>query len=94
MYFGASDIEYTWAQPIPPETFDGVDIQLIAPLDETNPVPSCRNADGPYHEGQYVLTVDGFLVSPNVAVSEAKVIDTGFKFSDHNPVEMLFTLQG
>ena len=94
VYFGASDIEYTWAQPIPPETFDGVDIQLIAPLDETNPVPSCRNADGPYHEGQYVLTVDGFLVSPNVAVSEAKVIDTGFKFSDHNPVEMLFTLQG
>ena len=66
VYFGASDIAYTWAQPIPPETFDGVDIQLVAPLDEAGPVPSCRNADGPYHEGQYVLTVDGFLVSPNV----------------------------
>ena len=94
VYFGASDIAYTWAQPIPPETFDGVDIRLVAPLDEAGPVPSCRNADGPYHEGQYVLTVDGFLVSPNVAVSEAKVIDTGFQYSDHNPVEMLFTLQG
>ena len=93
-YFGASDKEYTWAQPIPPETFDGVEIQLIAPLDETNPVPSCRNADGPYHAGQYVLTVDGFLASPNVSVSEATVIDTGFKYSDHNPVEMIFTLQG
>ena len=32
VYFGASDIAYTWAQPIPPETFDGVDIELVAPL--------------------------------------------------------------
>ena len=72
--------------------FDGVEIQLIAPLDETDPVPSCRNADGPYHAGQYVLTVDGFLVSPNVSVSEATVIDTGFRYSDHNPVRMVFTL--
>lgn len=91
-YFGASDKEYTWAQPIPPETFDGVDIRLVAPLDEENPVPSCRNADGPYHAGQYVLTVDGFLVSPNVAVAESRVIDTGFRYSDHNPVKMVFTL--
>ncbi len=91
-YFGASDKEYTWAQPIPPETFEGVEIQLIAPLDEANPVPSCRNADGPYHAGQYVLTVDGFLVSPNVSVSGAEVIGTGFRYSDHNPVCMDFIL--
>ena len=57
-------------------------------------MPSCRNADGPYHEGQYVLTIDGFLVSPNVTVGEAKVIDTGFRYSDHNPVSMRFSLQG
>ncbi len=93
VYFGASDKQYTWAQPIPPETFDGVDVALVAPLDEANPVPSCRNADGPYHEGQYVLVVDGFLVSPNVTVSEAKVVDAGFAYSDHNPVYMDFILQ-
>ena len=93
VYFGESDIEYTWAQPIPPETFDGVDIRLIAPLDEDAPVPSCRNADGPYHEGQYVLTVDGFLVSPNVEVSDSRVLDTAFRYSDHNPVSMDFILQ-
>ena len=91
-YFGKSDIEYTWAQPIPPETFDAVEIELIAPLDEADPVPSCRNADGPYHEGQYVLTVDGFLVSPNVAVQESRVVDLGFRYSDHNPVCMAFCL--
>ena len=94
VWFGAGDKEYTWAKPIPTETFDGIDIRLIAPLDEANPVPSCRNADGPYHEGQYVLTIDGFLVSPNVTVGEAKVIDTGFRYSDHNPVSMRFSLHG
>ena len=92
-YFGEADQDYSWAQPIPDEAFDGVDITLIAPLDESDPVPSCRNADGPYHPGQYVLTVDGFLVSANVEVREAQVIETGFAYSDHEPVEMTFVLQ-
>lgn len=92
VYFGASDMEYTWAQPIPADTFDGVDLELIAPIHEDAPVPSCRNADSAYHEGQYVLTVDGFLVSPNVTVKDANVIDCRFKYSDHNPVYMEFVL--
>ena len=92
LYFGQADKEYSWAQPIPDGVFDGVDVTLVAPLDENGPVPSCRNADGPYHEGQYVLTVDGFMVSANVEVESAAVIDTGFAYSDHNPVRMTFTL--
>lgn len=91
-YFGEADQEYSWAQPIPEGTFDGYDISLVAPLNETAPVPSCRNADSAYHQGQYVLTVDGFLVSANVTVEEADVIDTGFRWSDHNPVMMTFLL--
>lgn len=92
-YFGEADQEYSWAQPIPEGTFDGYDISLVAPLDERDPVPSCRNADSAYHQGQYVLTVDGFMVSANVTVESAGVIDTGFRWSDHNPVTMTFTLQ-
>ena len=91
-YFGAADQEYSWAQPIPEGVFDGYDVQLVAPLDESDPVPSCRNADSAYHAGQYVLTVDGFLVSGNVTVEEAAVLDTGFAHSDHNPVSLTFTL--
>ena len=91
--FGTADKEYSWAQPIPEGTFDGFNVALIAPLDKADPVPSCRNADGPYHEGQYVLTVDGFLVSDNVKVASDKVIDLGFTYSDHNPVEMTFILK-
>ena len=93
VYFGKSDIEYTWAQPIPAKTFDGYDMKLVAPLDEASPVPSCRNADGPYRQGQYVLTIDGFLISPNVEMKDANVFDYGFKYSDHNPVYMTFELK-
>ena len=92
-YFTAADKTYNWAQPIPAGVFEGADIVLVAPLDEANPVPSCRNADGPYNEKQYVLTVDGFLISPNVAVEESRVIDTGFAYSDHNPVAMTCALR-
>ncbi len=92
-YFGEADQEYSWAQPIPEGTFDDYDISLVAPLDAADPVPSCRNADSAYHQGQYVLTVDGFMVSANVTVESAGVIDTGFRWSDHNPVTMTFTLQ-
>ena len=91
-WFGEADQSYSWAQPIPEGTFDDVDVTLVTPLDENAPVPSCRNADGPYHQGQYVLTVDGFLVTPNVTVERAAVLDTGFAYSDHNPVTMTFTL--
>ena len=92
-YFGKSDVEYTWAQPIPDSMFEGRNVTLIAPVDETKPVPSCRNADGPYHAGQYTLTIDGFLVTDNVEVTYANVVDTGFAYSDHNPVEMHFVLK-
>ncbi|MBQ7653998.1 MAG: endonuclease/exonuclease/phosphatase family protein [Clostridia bacterium] len=93
VYFGKADKEYTWAQPIPEGILEKFDVSLVAPLDEENPVPTCRNADSAYHEGQYVLTIDGFLVTPNVEVKSSEVIDTGFAYSDHNPVSMSFSLK-
>ena len=91
--FGISAGDYTWAQPLPEELFAGKDLTLVPPIDRADPVPSCRNADAPYFDGQYVVTVDGFLVSDNVTVQSARVIDTGFAYSDHNPVVMSFLLQ-
>ena len=93
-YFGKADKEYTWAQPVPEGVFDGKNITLVAPLDKNDPVPSCRNADSAYHPGQLVLTIDGFLVSENVDVVSSEVIDTGFAYSDHNPVKMTLSLKG
>ena len=91
--FGLPTDGAVWAQPIPTDIFDGLHIALVAPLDRESPVPSCRNADGPYHPGQMVLTIDGFLVSENVEVLESSVVDTGFACSDHNPVLMRFRLR-
>lgn len=90
--FGKADKEYTWAQPIPADMFDGCDLHIVSSLNAENPVPSCRNADGPYHSGQFVVTADGFIVSDNVEVKECSVLDTGFAYSDHNPVRMVFSL--
>ncbi len=90
--FGVSGKEYTWAQAIPAEVIpEG--LAVMAPLDEADPVPSCRNADRPYGPDDFVVTVDGFIVSANVTVEECRVIDTEFQWSDHNPVYLDFVLQ-
>lgn len=91
--FGVSGEEYTWAQPFPIELLEGTGIRLADTLDPENPVPSCRNADGPYHEGQFVLVTDGFLLSDNVELISGRVIDTDFACSDHEPVEITFRLK-
>lgn len=43
-YFGEADQEYTWAQPIPEDTFNGYNISLVAPLDPQTraQLPQCR----------------------------------------------------
>lgn len=55
--------------------------------------PTARNTDVPYGENCFVITVDGFIVSDNVVPSHVDVVDTGFEYSDHNPVEMRFSLK-
>ena len=74
------------------DLLEKTDIRLIAPQGKDGAVPTVRNADGPYHDGQLVLSVDGFLVSPNVEVTDSEVVSTGFAYSDHNPICMSVTL--
>lgn len=90
--FGRSGEGQTWAQPFPLKYLDGKDLSLVSSLDVNNPLPTCRNADGPYNAKQFVLTVDGFIVSANVSVSMCAVADGRFIYSDHNPVLMKFIL--
>ena len=90
--FGVSGPAYTWAQPIPASLVpEG--LSIVAPFDEEKPVASCRNADRVYGPDNYRVTVDGFVVSANVEVRSAKVWETGFRWSDHNPVYMDFVLR-
>ena len=87
-YFGISGEEYTWAQAFPSELLDGTGLSLWAPSN----APTCRNADAPYNPQQFVLTVDGFIVSNNVTVVECLTVENEFEYSDHNPAAMTFIL--
>ncbi len=92
--FGVSGEEYTWAQAFPTTMLENTGLSLVAPFDKKSPVATCRNTDEVYkEEGQFNVTLDGFIVSDNVAVSHSDVIDTKFMYSDHNPVYMNFTLE-
>lgn len=63
-------------------------------LDSGENVGTCRAAEIPYTEGvNYQTVLDGFIVSDNVEVTKVRNIDTGYEFSDHNPVEMTFVLK-
>ena len=55
--------------------------------------PSTRNTDIPYSPESFVVTLDGFIVSENVEPTYSDVVDSGFLYSDHNPVEMRFKLK-
>ena len=90
-YKGKED--YSWAKPFDMSLLEGSSMKLVVPEGENGvEVPSCRNADAPYNPDQFVVTLDGFLVSSNLYVSDKGVIDTGFKYSDHNPVYLKFRL--
>lgn len=91
--FGVSGEDFSWAQPLPVDAIpDG--FRLAAPFNPVHPVPSCRNADRPWNpETNFQLTIDGFLVSDNVEILEADVVDFQFAYSDHNPVQMTFQLK-
>jgi len=84
--------ELSWASDLPadliPEGFS-----RVTDYKSGETIPSCRNADIPYSKDCFVITVDGFIVSDNVKPTFVDVIDTGFEYSDHNPVEMRFTLK-
>ncbi len=91
-YTGVPGKGYSWAKPFPldalPEGFT-----LIAPFDPEHIVMSCRASDAAYCPGKtFTVTLDAFIVSDNVKSEMCRVIDAGFKNSDHNPIEMRFRL--
>lgn len=59
-------------------------------------VPSCRLLNHPYDtkpEGNQFYIIDGFILSPNVALDSVKTLDNQFQYADHNPVSIQVTLE-
>lgn len=95
--FGTEELSANWASPFPTGLLpDGVAnaYDLLSSDMHDSRAPSCRNADAPYVEGEsFVTVVDGFLISDNVELLCIETVDTGFRYSDHNPVVMRFRLK-
>jgi len=86
----------SWAYPFPrnslPEHFafamDGLSQEVRDGLWN-----SSRNADMPYEEGvTYTIMLDGFILSDNVECVSYESVNTGYQYSDHDPVVMDFVL--
>ena len=84
--------EQTWAAAFPDEL---IPEHFLKVTDYASGVttPSCRNCDVPYGPDCFTVILDGFIVSDNVDVSYVDIVDNGFTYSDHNPVEMKFSLK-
>ena len=87
-YFGVSGEGFSWAEPINMDVFSGKPTRLIC----SSNAPGNRNADAPVNPAQLINVLDGFIVSDNVEVSANTNLNIGFRYSDHNPVAMEFTL--
>ncbi len=91
-YFNpGTDRIYSWCQPFPaeliPEGFSRCTDYSEGMVDST------RYTDIPYSEDSFIVILDGFIVSDNVTCSYVQNIDTGYKYTDHNPVVMKFRLK-
>lgn len=87
----------SWAYPFPrsrmPEgigfAMDRLEEEAVANMPESG-----RNSDMEYVPGEtFTCTLDGFIISDNIDLEDYKVIDSGFAYSDHEPVFMDFQLK-
>ncbi len=55
-------------------------------------LPTVRTNYQPYIKGEnYTAIIDGFIVSPNVAINKVATTETGFEHTDHLPVSASFS---
>lgn len=89
---GGQKVDFGWAQPFPTNLLPSCINRCIDYKGESL-VPTCRNCDIPYKEGNFTIIVDGFLVTDNVETVFVENIKTDFVYSDHNPVVLEFKLK-
>lgn len=89
---GGQTVDFGWAQPFPDELLPDCITKCDNYTNETL-IPTCRNCDVPYKEGNFTIIVDGFLVTDNIEVNTLNNIKTDFVYSDHNPVYIEFVLK-
>lgn len=86
----------TWAYPFPRSSL-GDDFTLamdsLSQAELENLANSARNTDTAYVKGKtYTVMLDGFIISNNIKGNHLTTKETGFAYSDHEPVLMDFQL--
>lgn len=87
----------SWTYPFPrselPEHFSFC-LDQLSEDEKNNLWNSARNADMEYVPGEtYTVTLDGFIISDNVECTKYENVNTGYSYSDHDPVYMEFQLK-
>ncbi|MCR4676580.1 MAG: endonuclease/exonuclease/phosphatase family protein, partial [Sphaerochaetaceae bacterium] len=58
-------------------------------------VPTARSLNQPYDpvpENVQYYSIDAMILSPNIKINEFKTLDEAFRYSDHNPLLLKFTI--
>ena len=92
-----SEDRESWAYPFPrailPDHFSFC-IDQLTDEERDSLWDSARNADMEYVPGEtYTVTLDGFIISDNIECVSYDNINTGYTYSDHDPVYLEFTLK-
>lgn len=83
---------YSWCHPFPDEAIPEGFSKCTDYAEGM--VATSRYTNIPYDKDKsFTVILDGFIVSDNVDVSYVQNIDTGYLYTDHNPVVMRFTLK-
>lgn len=93
----SAEKQVSWAYPFPRERIpEGLSFVLDSFSEEERETmhDSARDADREYEEGvTRTITLDGFIISDNITCISYENLNTGFKYSDHEPVKMRFRLE-
>ncbi|HEY9575948.1 MAG TPA: endonuclease/exonuclease/phosphatase family protein, partial [Lachnospiraceae bacterium] len=89
--------DFEWAQPFPKSqlpSYVKFAIDDLSKEGQRNLWDTARDTKTPYREGEtWTVTLDGFIYSDNIEVKKYDTINTGFQYSDHEPVFMEFSLK-
>ena len=93
--FYATAPNQKWATDVTEFKVPGKKKKLYLSEEERNAMwNSARNADMAYvPDVTYTVTLDGFIVSDNIECLTYENVDTGYSYSDHDPVYMEFKLK-
>ncbi len=79
-----------------PGKFEAKDFGANYTVQMDSSVPTCRSLDQPLAgaslDSFQFYVIDGFVVSENVTVESLETLDEGFRYTDHNPVRLRFSL--